>query len=292
MPTSDLDLPLLPSAEQIRRREFATIRRGYDPDQVRDYLESVAVQLESLEKDLKDARMQADSRSAQPPAMPVPSAPESDPYERISQRFAGLLATADREASRIVDEAKTEADRIRVDAQSNAEAAKQEGSEVLDSARDEADRVLAGLSARRATLVHQLQEMQSRLLGVAKDLETVIDEPSAEADASAAEPVTQDVSEPAAEAANEPAAEASSEPSTTETEDDELLDPRYEDLWVSNEANTVSTEAEVQFEDLFAEAEGDAGHDEDDDEDEDPMGLPDLTSIELDFEQERPDTAD
>ncbi|HEY6568276.1 MAG TPA: DivIVA domain-containing protein, partial [Actinomycetota bacterium] len=170
MPTSDLDLPLLPSAEQIRRREFATIRRGYDPDQVRDYLESVAAQVETLEKDLKDARMQAGSRAAQPPAMPIPAAPESDPYERISQRFAGLLATADREASRIVDEANTEADRIRVDAQSNAEAAKQEGSEALDSAREEADRVLAGLSARRETLVGQLQEMQSRLLGVAKDL--------------------------------------------------------------------------------------------------------------------------
>ena len=26
---SDLDLPLLPSADQIRRRQFATVRRGY-----------------------------------------------------------------------------------------------------------------------------------------------------------------------------------------------------------------------------------------------------------------------
>ncbi len=42
MPTSDLDMPLLPSAEQIRRREFATVRRGYDPQQVRAYLTSIA----------------------------------------------------------------------------------------------------------------------------------------------------------------------------------------------------------------------------------------------------------
>ena len=40
MPTSDLDMPLLPSAEQISRREFATVRRGYDPQQVRAYLTS------------------------------------------------------------------------------------------------------------------------------------------------------------------------------------------------------------------------------------------------------------
>ena len=28
---SDLDLPLLPSADQIRRRKFATVRRGLTP---------------------------------------------------------------------------------------------------------------------------------------------------------------------------------------------------------------------------------------------------------------------
>jgi DivIVA domain-containing protein len=288
MPTSDLDVPLLPSAEQIRRREFATIRRGYDPDQVRDYLESVAIQVESLEKDLKDARLEAGSRAAQPPAMPVPAAPESDPYERISQRFAGLLATADREASRIVDEAKTEADRIRVDAQSNAEAAKQEGSEALESARDEADRVLAGLSARRETLVGQLQEMQSRLLGVAKDLETVIDEPDAAA-------LETDV-----DADAEIAAEGPSGTENADAEADELLDPRYEDLWVSTEGNAASTEAEVQFEDLFADAETDAEDDTGDAvateagavDDADQMDLPDLSSIELDFEEDRPDTSD
>ena len=109
MPTSDLDLPLLPSAEQIRRREFATLRRGYDPDQVRDYLEAVAVQVETLEKDLKEARRQLEAKATEP-AVATPAAPAGDPYDRISKRFAGLLATADREASRIVDEAKTEAE--------------------------------------------------------------------------------------------------------------------------------------------------------------------------------------
>lgn len=283
MPTSDLDLPLLPSAEQIRRREFATIRRGYDPDQVRDYLESVAVQVESLEKDLKDARLEAGSRAVQPPAVPIPAAPESDPYERISQRFAGLLATADREASRIVDEANTEADRIRVDAQSNAEAAKQEGSEALDSAREEADRVLAGLSARRETLVGQLQEMQSRLLGVAKDLETVIEDPAPEAS-----------SEVDVESGAEITAEEPSTAAMSEADADELLDPRYEDLWVSSEGNTQSTEAEVQFEDLFAETDDETDDDSEADQGEDDgsMDLPDLGSIELDFDEDRPETTD
>src|SRR4029453_7511742 len=60
---NDLDLPLLPSAEQIRRREFATGRRGYDPDQVREYLQGVAGQVETLERELREQRKTTPSPS-------------------------------------------------------------------------------------------------------------------------------------------------------------------------------------------------------------------------------------
>ncbi|HEY6568437.1 MAG TPA: hypothetical protein VI341_13055, partial [Actinomycetota bacterium] len=173
----------------------------------------------------------------------------------------------------------------------------QEGSEALDSAREEADRVLAGLSARRETLVGQLQEMQSRLLGVAKDLEAVIEDPSSEAVAEVEVEV-----EAEAEADSDAMAEEASTSNTSETDEDELLDPRYEDLWVSAEGNTASTEAEVQFEDLFADdddasdpdpsSDPDTGSESDADEEDGSMDLPDLASIELDFEEERPDTTD
>ena len=182
MSSTDLDLPLLPSAEQIRRREFATIRRGYDPDQVREYLAQVAAQVETLEIELREARLRVESA----PAMdPEPPQPEVDPYEQFAKRMAGLLATADREAQRLVEEAgaesgrmmgeaRTEADRIRVDAQARAEEARQEGSEFLERAKAESDRVLASLSSRRENLVDHLEQMRARLLGVAGDLEAVI----------------------------------------------------------------------------------------------------------------------
>lgn len=182
MSSTDLDLPLLPSAEQIRRREFATIRRGYDPDQVRDYLAQVSAQIETLERELRETRLSAEASSA---ITPEPPQPEIDPYEQFAKRMAGLLATADHEAQRLVEEAsaesgrmmgeaRTEADRIRVDAQARAEEARQEGSEFLQRAQQESDRVLATLSSRREALVGQLQQMQSRLLGVASELESVI----------------------------------------------------------------------------------------------------------------------
>jgi DivIVA domain-containing protein len=298
MPTSDLDLPLLPSSEQIRRREFATLRRGYDPDQVRDYLEAVAVQVETLEKDLKEARRQLEAKAAEPVAA-TPAAPAGDPYDRISKRFAGLLATADREASRIVDEAKTEADRvvieaktqadrIRTDAQSRAEQDRQEGHEVMESARDEADRILAGLGARRDLLVGQLQEMQSRLLSVAKDLEVVVESPPARGDDAGAmtgraDPMDADADEVDAsiEHMTEAIETADEGAVTGSAADDALVDPRYEDLWVSGEESAPAVR-EVDLDQLFT------GGEEGDDA---SVDIPDLASIELDFDEDRPDTA-
>lgn len=200
---TDIDLPFVPSAAQIRRREFASVRRGYDPDQVREYLAQVAEQVENLEKDLREARLHEGavdgSRSGPPPS--------DDPYERLAKRLTTLLATADQEAdgilvearaeaTRMVHEARSEADRIRVDAQARAEAARQEGNELLEKAKEEADRVLLGLSSRREELVQHLQDMQTRLVGVAKELEVAIETPRSGAPRPSA-PATTGVATPA-----------------------------------------------------------------------------------------------
>jgi cell division initiation protein len=184
---TDIDVPFLPSAAQIRRREFASVRRGYDPDQVRDYLAQVAEQVEMLEQEVRETKLQPAPGSGARGAT-TPADAGVDPYERLSKRLATLLATADQEAERILeearadaarmlDEARSDADRIRVDAQARAEEARQQGNELLERAKQEADRVLLGLSERRETLVQHLQDMQTRLVGVAKELEVAIEDP-------------------------------------------------------------------------------------------------------------------
>ena len=186
---TEIDLPFLPSAAQIRRREFASVRRGYDPDQVRDYLSKVAEQIETLEEEIRDSKLQPPAGpKSEGQARPSGRPPSDDPYERLSKRLTTLLATADKEAegilgearadaARMLDEARSEADRIRVDAQARAEEARQQGNELLERAKQEADRVLLGLSERRETLVQHLQDMQTRLVGVAKELEVAIEDP-------------------------------------------------------------------------------------------------------------------
>ena len=186
---TDIDVPFLPSAAQIRRREFASVRRGYDPDQVRDYLAQIAEQVETLEQELRDSKLRPDDgRATEGQKRATAPTPSEDPYERLSKRLTTLLATADKEAegivadarvdaARMLNEARSEADRIQVDAQARADAARQEGTELLERAKQEADRVLLGLSERRETLVQHLQDMQTRLVGVAKELEVAIEDP-------------------------------------------------------------------------------------------------------------------
>jgi DivIVA domain-containing protein len=283
MSTSDLDLPLLPSAEQIRRREFATIRRGYDPDQVRDYLEAVAAQVETLERGLKDATLAANT-SAATPVPATPAAPDGDPYERVSKRFAGLIATADREASRIVDEAKTEADRvlvdasteadrIRVDAQAHAEEARAQGEERLGSARDEADRILSALSTRREMLVEQLHEMRTTLLGVADELQVAIETPGDAEDATA----EIDGATQTSDAEGAGGSEASRSAGSGAADAEGIVDPRYEDLWVAAESEKASgDEEDVGLGDLLGS-------------DDDAVDIPDLSTIDLDLDDDAND---
>jgi len=257
MPTSDLDMPLLPSSEQIRRREFATVRRGYDPQQVRAYLTSIANQVGTLEGELSQLRLevgsaaargQTDQLSPSAAATPVlePAASESgDPYDALSKRFATLIEMADQEAERILenarsesedtlDEARSEADRIRVDAQAHAEEARQEGTELLERARTESDRVLTGLAERRRGLVTQLEEMRTKLLTMADDLVVPIEE------AARAEEEDADLVERSADAAPSAASDGSEAEVNADADADVDLgevpvDPRYEDLWVQRD---------------------------------------------------------
>jgi DivIVA domain-containing protein len=182
MAATRLDHPVLVSADQIRRREFVTTRRGYDPDQVRTYLEELATQVEMMSAMLREARLEADT------AVGAVSPLTVDPYERLAQRVASLIREADetaerlrlegrRDAERIMLEARGDADRIRTEAEVQAGRAQAEAEMALHQAREQADRTISGLATRREALVDQLSQMQERLLGVARELEEAIDVP-------------------------------------------------------------------------------------------------------------------
>lgn len=181
MSRTELDLPVLASPEQIRRREFVTTRRGYDQDQVRDYLDLVASQVERMQDLLREARREAEAAAAA-----RSHAESADPYEQLASRLSGLIRAAEDEAERIrreakdeaervLREARTDADRIRLDAQSKAEEARESAERALREAREAADRTIAGLDLRRNALMEQITSMQERLLTAARELGSAIE---------------------------------------------------------------------------------------------------------------------
>jgi DivIVA domain-containing protein len=260
MSATNLDLPVLISAEQIRRREFVTIRRGYDPDQVRAYLGQLADQVELMRILLRDAQAEAETSRR------TPSQPRQDPYQLLGERVASVIREADhvaetitseahRNADDLTREARADADRIRTDAQAKAEEARSRAEHAVRTAREEADRTIAGLSTRRDALVDQIASMQERLIGVARDLESamdvqftipdipavrdLLDEPAEEtpADEKGTSPAVASSGDAGDDAADLIEVEASAvrEPTiaVAEAGDEEsgVLDPFYEELW-------------------------------------------------------------
>jgi DivIVA domain-containing protein len=300
MSSTELDLPILVTPEQIRRREFVTTRRGYDVEQVRDYLEQLSQQVEQMETVLRSAKLQADA------AERSQSGPRRDPYQQLSDRFAEVLRTTDREADRIrreakeeadriLREARMEADRIRLDAQSRAEQAREEAERAVREARSQADRTISGLSTRRDALVEQLAAMQERLIGVAHELEAAIERPEDEAALLASlEAAAADVSigDPTAEA-TEPDLQADAQidavfapPQPTPAEPAEAIEP-MEPAAPTAEQQAPPTDrdttvidlgpTERTVEELWASA------------DPDDLRIPEIPALELDWDDDQKD---
>ena len=111
------------TADRIRQPKFKTVRKGYDPDQVLEYLSKVADRVQTLEdrageldSKLKDAMKERDE------ALAIMSTPgeKSTPVESVSTRVAELVAGLDADVERIRGEAKAEADVILLDAKAKA----------------------------------------------------------------------------------------------------------------------------------------------------------------------------
>jgi cell division initiation protein len=269
----DTELPFAASGEQIRQREFATVRRGYDPDQVRSYLTMLAAHVETVERALADAQTRIRQLEDAPPA-PSPE-PEADAYEQISRRFASVLSSADHEADRVVEQARAEAERIKDEAQSRAEEARIRASQALVNAREESDRMLATLAERRETMLSQLHEMQSRLLDMAQDLEGT-NQPTAAA--------LEEEPRPG------PSTERIEEPRPVPGPDRDGGSRPVDDIWVvagappsTGEGSSDAEEAPASSDDaglagLFDDASGGESG-------EQTVDLPDLSSIEFDFDE-------
>ncbi|HZQ57592.1 MAG TPA: DivIVA domain-containing protein [Acidimicrobiales bacterium] len=157
--------------QTLRDVEFREKLRGYHPDDVDDFLEEVAVAVDSLLGRLRAAEAAAGGsvQAAAPPApAPVASAPAVAPSGDstlsegtlsrailLAQRTADIaVAEAEESARQILDEARAEADRILADTQSKVAA-------MTEEARTSAEASVSELEQRRAALEREVTSLQS-----------------------------------------------------------------------------------------------------------------------------------
>lgn len=172
------------SPAQVADATFSTGRRGFDQDEVRDFLRMLSAELgrlrdrESfLEQELMTARSapavdasQLDDEAltrllGEETVRVLNAARESanEIREKAEQSAARLLTEASDEASRRREEAEIEASRRRADATKDAEAelsmAKQQGREMVNEARAYRERVLSELARRRELAREQIEQL-------------------------------------------------------------------------------------------------------------------------------------
>jgi DivIVA domain-containing protein len=197
---TDIDLVTRRDPKQIRARRFARVRKGYDPDQVRDFLDEVATWMEQIESDLLSAHDEAEAISRRP---------GPDPYAQMGSQMAELMRGAEEHAARVRREADEEstkqlagakqgaeeiraeaqgqAKRIRTEAQEDAERLRREAHEegtqlraeahaAVERARAEAEATLAGLTGERDRLLAEIRGARHRLAAVLTRLDEVLED--------------------------------------------------------------------------------------------------------------------
>ena len=173
------------SPASVADAAFGTARRGFDQQEVRDFLRMVAAELARLQE--RERFLERELRAAQ--AHPVATGELAIDDEtatrllgeeaarilqaareggasiraRAEDGAAQLLREAGDEARRVREEADLEAGRRRADAAADAEAelamAKQQGREMVEEARAYRERVLGELAQRRELARQQIEQL-------------------------------------------------------------------------------------------------------------------------------------
>jgi len=175
------------NAVDVARHSFGTVRRGFDPQEVRAYLELVARELQSWEQREQELRhdvSEAEERARHPvlDEATLTSAlgeQSAQVLRHAHEEAARIAAEAESEAARLVHEAQQRANEVQVGAESQAAAriaeielaagavrqrADEEAAGLLEAARADGDALIARARDHGRSMVDQAQEARRRVL--------------------------------------------------------------------------------------------------------------------------------
>jgi len=152
--------------DDVARHTFASVRRGFDPTEVRDYLESLASGLRGLaerEQELRDALAAAEERAANPVI------DDTMLTTAVGKETARVLQSAHDAAAEMVANAEAESTRLVSEAQAESERLLAEATEVNGQAHSRADALLAERTAEAEAAAASLQERTEQQVAAALD---------------------------------------------------------------------------------------------------------------------------
>jgi DivIVA domain-containing protein len=173
--------------DEVARHSFGSVRRGYDPSEVRAYLESIAIGLRGLaerEQQLLEELADAEHRAAHPVLdEPTLSAAVGSETARVlhsaHEAAAEMVAKSEAEANRLLSEAREEIEQSRAEAagrlaQLTAESetaanelrerTAQQAAAHLEAVRHEAEEMLVQAREQCRSMVDEAQGLRTRVL--------------------------------------------------------------------------------------------------------------------------------
>ena len=188
MATWETGLPPSATSGSLNLPTFATVRRGYDPHQVLEYVTRLTDRLDALSTEVRQLQAELGQREVAGKEQ-APTA--QDRYEGVGARMADLMRTFDHDVERhrqdaaaeardIIAQARSQADRIKREAETLHAEAAAKAERVQSEARMEADGVLSGLASRREALMEELLLIWDRMVEATKGIEATIEAASAE----------------------------------------------------------------------------------------------------------------
>ena len=174
--------PSSPAA--VGSAQFTVTRRGFDTEEVRDFLRSVSAELGRLQE--RERFLESELRAMQTRGMSGPGVLDEETVTALLGEETARVLTVAREAAaqmrvraaeaaeRLVREAKSDAIRVREDAdietarrrsdatsdvEAELELAKQQGREMVNEAREYREKVLSELARRRELARQQIEQL-------------------------------------------------------------------------------------------------------------------------------------
>ncbi len=124
--------------EQIAEKDFLVAMRGYDKEEVRYFLRTVAAAFRSAAQPAEPEEIVGPDSAAEPATAPAPASSDTD-WTNLGEEIAAVLRTAHEQASGLRTDAQNEVTNLRQEANDEVTSLRQEANDEAAETRSAAD---------------------------------------------------------------------------------------------------------------------------------------------------------